>query len=199
MSAARVTRAGVVLALAASMVLLAGCSSGSLEDQYANGSDQGYISGDGSTVELTPEQRTDPVEFEGVDDTGATISSADYLGQVYVVNFWWAGCAPCRVEAPDLVELSAEYDDVPFLGVNTSDGPDQARTFAEQFGIEYPSIIDAKLVTVQLAFADSGMPPNAVPSTLVMDREGRVAGRISGLISDPSILAAMIDRVLEEQ
>ena len=195
---ASIVRTAGIVALAASMVLLAGCTSGSLEDQYASGSDQGYISGDGSTVELTPEQRTDPVVFEGTDQDGNTISSDDYLGKVYVVNFWWAGCAPCRVEAPDLVDLSAEYEDVPFLGVNTTDGPDQARTFAEQFGIEYPSIIDAKLVTVQLAFADSGMPPNAVPSTLVMDREGRVAGRISGLIRDPSILAAMIDRVLED-
>jgi thiol-disulfide isomerase/thioredoxin len=195
---APIVRTAAVVVLAASM-LLAGCSSGSLEDQYANGSDQGYISGDGSTVELTPDERTDPVVFEGTDQDGDPISSADYLGDVYVVNFWWAGCAPCRVEAPDLADLSAEYADVPFLGVNTSDGPDQARAFAEQFGIEYPSVIDAKLVTVQLAFAESGMPPNAVPTTLIMDREGRVAGRISGLISDPSILAAMLDRVLEEQ
>ena len=192
-------RASVVVAVAASMALLAGCSTGSLDDQYANGSDQGYISGDGSTVELTPEQRTDPVEFEGVDETGATISSADFLGSVYVVNFWWAGCAPCRVEAPDLVELSAEYADVPFLGVNTEDGADNARSFAEEYGIEYPSILDVGDVSVQLAFAGSGMPPNAVPTTIVLDREGRVAGRISGLIRDPSILAAMIDRVLEEK
>ena len=186
------------MALAASIALVAGCSNDPLADGYANGSDQGYISGDGSTVELTPDQRTEPVEFEGVDEQGATISSADFAGEVYVVNFWWAGCAPCRVEAPDLVALSEEYTEVPFLGVNTNDGPDTARSFAEEFGIEYPSIMDAKPVTVQLAFANSGMPPNAVPTTFIMDREGRVAGRISGLISDQSILAAMIDRVLEE-
>lgn len=184
--------------VAASIVLLAGCSSDPLAEQYANGSDQGYISGDGSTVELPPEQRTDPVVYEGVDTEGNTISSADYLGKVHVVNFWWAGCAPCRVEAPDLVALSAEYDEVPFLGVNTNDGADTARTFARDFGIEFPSILDVDDVAVQLAFAGSGMPPNAVPTTLVMDREGRVAGRISGLIRDPSILAAMIDRVLED-
>jgi thiol-disulfide isomerase/thioredoxin len=190
-------RAAVVLAVAAS-IALTGCSNDPLADQYASGSDQGYISGDGSTVELPPAQRTDPVVFEGVDEHGDAISSADYLGSVYVVNFWWAGCAPCRVEAPDLAALSAEYDEVPFLGVNTQDGPDNARSFAERHGIEYPSILDVDDVAVQLAFAGSGMPPNAVPTTLVVDREGRVAGRISGLIRDPSILAAMIDRVLEE-
>ena len=190
--------AGVV-ALAASIALLAGCTSDPLADQYANGSDQGYVSGDGSTVELAPDERTDPVEFEGVDEDGNAISSTDYLGKVTVVNFWWAGCAPCRVEAPDLVELSAEYDDVPFLGVNTEDGADNARSFSEKYGIEYPSILDADDVSVQLAFANAGMPPNAVPTTFLLDREGRIAGRISGLIRDPSILAAMIDRVLEEQ
>ena len=199
MTRGRAARAFVAVVAAASIGLLAGCTNDPLADQYANGSDQGYISGDGSTVELTPEQRTDPVEFEGVDDSGATISSADYLGGVYVVNFWWAGCAPCRVEAPDLVALAAEYDEVPFLGVNTQDGADNARSFAEDFGVEYPSILDVDDVSVQLAFAGSGMPPNAVPTTIVLDREGRVAGRISGLIRDPSILAAMIDRVLEEQ
>jgi thiol-disulfide isomerase/thioredoxin len=198
-SGVRVGRVAGIVALAASMVLLAGCTTGSLDDQVANGSDDGYISGDGSTVELTPEQRTDPVEFEGVDENGGAISSADFLGSVYVVNFWWAGCAPCRVEAPDLAALSEEYDEVPFLGVNTQDGPDNARSFSEEYGIEYPSILDVDDVSVQLAFAGSGMPPNAVPTTLVMDREGRVAGRVSGLISDPSILSAMIDRVLEEQ
>jgi thiol-disulfide isomerase/thioredoxin len=188
----------LVVALVASTLLLAGCSNDPLADQYASGSDQGYISGDGSTVELTPAQRTDPVEFEGVDQDGATISSADYLGDVYVVNFWWAGCAPCIAEAPDLAQLSADYPDVPFLGVNTSDGPDTARTFATKYGIPYSSIMDVNSVSVQLAFAESGMPPNAVPTTIVVDPEGRVAGRISGLIRDPSILAAMIDRVLED-
>ena len=190
-------RASVVVAVAAS-IMLTGCTNDPLADQYANGSDQGYISGDGSTVELTPDQRTDPVEFEGVDESGNTISSADYLGSVYVVNFWWAGCAPCIVEAPDLADLAADYDRVPFLGVNTSDGADTARTFAEEHGIPYPSILDVKTVGVQLAFAESGMPPNAVPTTFIVDTEGRVAGRISGLIRDPSILAAMIDRVLED-
>ena len=193
-------RSGRALALAvASVVLLAGCTSGDpLAQQYESGTDQGWISGDGSTVELPPDARTEPVVFAGVDENGDPISSDDYLGDVYVVNFWWAACPPCRVEAPDLVSLAAEYADVPFLGVNTQDGPGQAKAFAAEFGVEYPSILDADDAAVQLAFAGSGMPPNAVPSTLVLDREGRVAARISGLVRDPSILSAMIDRVLED-
>ena len=193
-------RRGIAVAVAtASVVLLAACTaSDPLAEQYGGGTDQGWVSGDGSTVELPPDARGEPVVFEGVDEQGDPISSGDYLGDVYVVNFWWAACPPCRVEAPDLVAVAEDYADVPFLGVNTQDGPGQALTFAEEFGVPYPSILDADDAAVQLAFAGSGMPPNAVPSTLVLDREGRVAARISGLVRDASILAAMIDRVLEE-
>ena len=74
-----------------------------------------------------------------------------------------------------------------------------ARLFDEEFGIAYPSILDARTASVQLAFAGAGaVAPNAVPTTLVLDREGRVAARISGVIKDPSILASMLDTVLAQ-
>jgi thiol-disulfide isomerase/thioredoxin len=137
------------------------------------------------------------VEFTGVDSSGATVSNTDFAGSVYVVNFWYAACGPCRVEAPDLKALSEQYPDVGFLGVNIFDSPDVAATFMTKNGLAYPSIIDANSATVQLAFAGA-VAPNAVPTTLVVDREGRVAARISGLIRDKSILAAMIDSVVAE-
>ena len=76
---------------------------------------------------------------------------------------------------------------------------DQAETinsFNSEFGVTYPSIIDVNDAEVRLAFADN-VPPQAIPSTLVLDREGRVAAVIRG-VADPSVLGAMIDRVLEE-
>lgn len=186
-----------ILTAAIAVLALAGCTSEPLAEQYAQGSGQGYISSDGAVLELPPADRKEPVFFTGVDETGAPISSDDFAGEIYVVNFWYAGCPPCRVEAPDLRDLSAEYDTVPFLGVNIVDGADNAVTFATKYGIDYPSILDAATATVQLAFVGA-VAPNAVPTTLVMDRDGRVAARISGLIRDPDILAGMIDRVLEE-
>lgn len=182
---------------AALMLVLAGCSAEPLADRYGTGEGQGYISGDGAYTELPPEARGEPVDFAGPDEDGGTISSEDFAGEVVVVNFWYAGCPPCRVEAPDLAALDAEYDEVPFLGVNIFDGAEVSLAFADTFGIGYPSILDAGTASVQLAFAGQ-VSPNAVPTTLVLDREGRVAGRISGLIRDRAILAAMIDRVLEE-
>lgn len=188
----------VPLALLA--LLLAGCTANDpLASQYSDGSGQGYISGDGAYAEIPVDQRADAVEFSGPSDQGATITNDDFAGQVYVVNFWYAGCPPCRIEAPDLAALSTEYDQVPFLGVNILDDSDTANTFEKKFEIGYPSIVDIGTGSVQLAFASSGaIAPNAVPTTLVIDREGRVAARISGLIKDKSILAAMLDTVLAE-
>ena len=74
-------------------------------------------------------------EFSLVGVDGKPFGSAELRGQVYVVNFWYAGCPPCRVEAPDLAALSTEYDTVPFLGVNISDSEAVALTFADEFGI----------------------------------------------------------------
>ena len=189
------------VAATAALVLLAlaGCTANdSLADQYAEGSGDGYISGDGSIKEIPVDQRGEPVDFSGTDERGESISSADFAGSVYVVNFWYAACPPCRTEAPDLAALSAEYTDVPFVGVNIFDGAEVATTFATKFEVPYPSILDVDTASVQLAFAGV-VSPNAVPTTLVIDREGRVAARISGVVREQSILAAMIDTVVAEK
>ena len=180
------------------VIALAGCTNEPLADQYADGSGDGYISGDGANLELPPAARDEPIEFSGTTGDGSPLSSDDFAGQVYVVNFWYASCPPCRAEAPILKALSEEYTDVAFLGVNTEDAAAFATTFESTFGIEYPSVLDAGTAQVQLAFAGS-VAPNAVPTTLVVDREGRVAARISGLIRDESILAGMIDKVIAEE
>ncbi len=160
-------------------------------------SGQGYVSGDGAYTEIPPAQREDPVEFSGPTVDGGTFDSASLAGRVAVVNFWYAGCPPCRVEAPGLASLASELDDIAFVGVNVYDTADVARTFDEQNGIDYPSILDVASGSVQLAFAGA-VAPNAVPTTLVLDRSGRVAARISGLIRDPSILRTMIQTVQAE-
>lgn len=191
----------LIAAVVASLALFTVSCSGtteSLAQQYENGSEEGYISGDGSTVEIPADSRDEPITYEATLDTGDSVSSNDFVGSVYVVNFWYSSCPPCRLEAPDLAALSEQYTEVPFLGVNVSDTAETSLTFADEFGIPYASVIDATTAGVQLAFAGS-VPPNAVPTTLVVDREGRVAARISGLVRDPSILAAMMDSVIAEE
>lgn len=196
-------RTRLAAALAVAALALTGCSSDPLADQYRSGSGQGYISGDGAYTVIAADDRSEPVTFEGALDSGGSISTDELAGQVYVVNFWYAGCPPCRVEAADLEALYQEFADeqggagVPFIGVNIRDKAPQSLAFAEEFGVTYPSILDVEDGSVRLAFAGQ-VAPTAVPTTLVVDAEGRVAARISGLVSEPSTLRAMITDALAE-
>lgn len=196
-------RTRLAAALAVAALALTGCSSDPLAEQYRSGSGQGYISGDGAYTVIAAGDRSEPVTFEGALDSGGSISTDELAGQVYVVNFWYAGCPPCRVEAADLEALYQEFADeqggagVPFIGVNIRDKAPQSLAFAEEFGVTYPSILDVEDGSVRLAFAGQ-VAPTAVPTTLVVDAQGRVAARISGLVSEPSTLRAMISDALAE-
>lgn len=201
----RSRRIGGALALTfAGLIGLAGCSSeggNDLSKQWEETSDKGYVSGDGSSLSIAPGERTEPVEFSGETESGDTYGSVDTLGSVTVVNFWYAGCAPCRAEAPDLVAAYDEFSSqgVKFLGVNTRDQVAQATQFSKEFGIEFPSIMDRPgNRAVQQSFAGQ-VPLNAVPTTLVLDAEGRVAHRVLGQLAGESQLRTLINETLEEQ
>lgn len=179
---------------------LAACTNDPLADQYRAGDNKGFVAASGfKTVEIAPGERTEPIEFEGVLDVGGTTSSADYAGDVLVVNFWYAACGPCRVEAPVLEEAHQAFEgqDVSFLGVNLQDSAAASQAFAETYGITYPSALAAKDGSIKLAFAGQ-TPLSAVPSTLVLDKQGRVAARIIGALDDPSILSTLVRDALEE-
>ena len=192
------TRTAVALLLAAT--LLTGCAADdSLAQQYRDGNEKGYISGDFQVVEIPEPERGDPVVFEGVTETGDPVTSDDYRGEVLVVNFWYAACGPCIVEAPLLEEVWQEYQDqgVAFLGVNTYDQPATALSFARDNNITYPSVIDVNDGQVKLAFAQL-TPIQATPTTLVIDRDGRVAARIIGQLAAASILSTLVADTLVE-
>ncbi|ROQ39425.1 thiol-disulfide isomerase/thioredoxin [Frondihabitans sp. PhB188] len=177
---------------AALVVALAGCSSNDLLAQYQSGSNKNYISGDGSVTEVKVSDRTDPVQFTATTDEGKSISRKTYEGHVVVLNFWYASCPPCRVEAPALQSLSEQYssDGVQFIGVNVRDESDTSRAFARNFKITYPSVTDVTDAKVQLALAGT-RGPNSTPTTIVLDSKGRVAARILGEV-DKSILNTLI-------
>jgi peroxiredoxin len=179
---------------------LAACASDPLAEQYRSGDNKGFVAADGFALdEIVADERTEPVEFEAVLDTGGTASSADYAGDVLVVNFWYAGCAPCRVEAAELAAADAAFEgqDVAFLGVNLYDGAEASRAFAETYGVDYPSALATEDGSIKLAFAGE-TPLNAVPVTLVLDKDGRVAARLVGQIKDASILETIVRETLEE-
>ncbi|TFD52763.1 TlpA family protein disulfide reductase [Cryobacterium frigoriphilum] len=188
-----------LIGLTAAALMLTGCSSDPLAEQYREGSNKGYIAGDGSITEIAVAERGDPVEFAGLTETGDPVASADYLGEVTVVNFWYASCAPCRAEADELQSLNAQFEGngASFLGVNVRDQAPNALAFSETYSITYPSVLDVDDGAMQLAFSGS-IPPNAVPTTLVLDAEGRVAARILGAIPEASILETLITDTIAE-
>ena len=196
----RVHRATNVAVLLLVTAVLTGCAGNdSLAQQYRAGSEKGYISGDFRVIEIPAEDRGDPVVFEGVTESGDTVTSDQYRDGVLVVNFWYAACGPCIVEAPLLEEVWQEYrdEDVAFLGVNTYDQPATALSFARDNKVTYPSVIDVNDGRVKLAFA-SVTPIQATPTTLVLDRDGRVAARIIGQLPSASILFTLIADTLAE-
>ena len=126
---------------------------------------------------------------------GHALDTADWRGKVVVVNTWGSWCPPCNAEAPDLQQVwqSFQDKDVEFLGVDIRDSPETGLAFQRKFGLTYPSLRwDGGGVLVQLKGKAS-----ATPTTLVIDRTGRLAGRVSGR-ADRSTLSGLVDDVLKE-
>lgn len=187
-------------ALAATFVFaLTACAPDPVAEQYLDGDGKGYISADFTVVEIPVEERTAPVVFGGVTENGDEFASADIEGDVTVVNFWYAACGPCRVEAGDLEAVWQQFegDGVSFIGVNTYDQADTAKAFADEYGVTYPSLIDVDSGEAKLAFA-SATSIQATPTTLVLDKQGRVAARIIGQLDGTSILATLVKDALAE-
>ena len=179
-------------------MVMAGC--GAEEDplaQQANtGDEKGYIAGDGTVSEYAPDQRGEPVQFSGTLFDGTELSAEDLRGKPALLNFWYAACPPCRVEAPDLAELAQQFEgQIAFYGVNLRDDQATAEAFERTFGIPYPSFEDkdGKVVMALNAY----VPPRAVPTTLVLDSKGRVAARVLGK-ADKSTLDALIKDTVAE-
>ena len=190
-----ITRRALALGagLGVGLVALAGCAADSGADTDAV--DQGFVSGDGSVRTWDAGDREGPVTIAGTDFEGSAVDTADWAGDVVVVNTWYAGCAPCRAEAPGLVELSADLadDGVRFLGINTEDEAPTAQAFQRTYSVPYPSVQDT---TGSIIASLSGIVPlQAVPSTVVLDGEGMVAARVVGEV-EPSTLEALIEDVL---
>lgn len=185
----------------AALPLLAACSSSdddgsSLADQANEADGKNYIAGDGSVMEIDPGERESPVEFSSTLFSGEDVNSADWRGTPVLLNFWYAACAPCRVEAPDLKDLHEEFGEkMQFFGVNVRDTEGTAAAFERNFSIEYPSMEDRNGQVLQ-AMTDY-VPPQAVPTTIILDAEGRVASRILGT-AEHGTLKSLIESAVTE-
>ncbi len=175
-------------------VVLTGCSGSPAQ---SGAPDKGYISGDGTLTLMPAADRKDAVTFAGSTLQGDRFDVTDHRGEVVVVNVWGSWCAPCIAEAPVLERVWEQTRslEVQFVGVNSRDQEAAARAHERRFEISYPSIDDDG-GRVLLAFRGT-LPPIATPSTLVLDRQGRVAARVLGPVS-ASTRRGVVDDVLAE-
>ena len=170
--------------IALTLVLaLTGCGGGGTST-----SEESFISGDGAITFIKIGDRKIAPAI-----TGMTLSGSNYTylrNKVAVVNVWASWCSPCRAEAPTLVALANKYTDVEFIGILTRDNPANAEAFERRFKIPYPTLIDDSIL---IGFKGS-LPANAIPTTVILDTQGRVAARVSGVVTVAS-LSKLIEKV----
>jgi thiol-disulfide isomerase/thioredoxin len=187
------------LAISALVLTTSACANDSLADQFRSGDNKNYIAGDGTVTEFALGSRPKAADWSGITESGEALSSMQLEGVITVMNFWYAGCAPCRIEMPELVELQTEFlsEGVQFIGVNVRDSAETSLAFARRIEMNFPSVMDAKTGSVVLGFTGV-VTPQAVPTTLVIDAEGNVSARVLGRI-DKGILTTLVKTVIEER
>lgn len=168
----------LVVASAALLVVLAGCSTG--DDAVAQGGTFEFVAPGGKTDIFydPPETRGRPGPLAGPDlmHPDRTVSLDDFAGQVVVINIWGQWCGPCRAEIGQLQQVydATRAEGVAFLGVDVRDNNrDAAVDFIVDRKVTFPSIYDPAMRTM-IAFGGK-YPTTVIPSTLVLDRQHRVA------------------------
>nr|WP_246283417.1 TlpA disulfide reductase family protein [Nocardioides perillae] len=174
-------------------MVLAACGSPSAQ----SGGGPGYVTGEGVVEQTAVSDREPLPRLRGGTLDGSQFDTAEHDGSVLVVNVWGSWCPPCRAEAPGLRRVwdESRADGVQFVGLNVRDTDAAAIAFERRYRITYPSITTEESGEALLALRTM-LPPNAIPSTLVVDRDGNVAARVIGRTTYRT-LRALVDDVLE--
>ena len=183
-------RRGLLLALGG-LLVLTGCSTGHDAVDVNNGGQFRFVAGTPAGTVIPAGERKAAPRFSGTLLGGGPFSSSSLDGHVAVLNFWGSWCAPCRVETPEFQQVYAEVHDtgVQFLGLDVKETDQQfAGAFVRDKGIQYPSLYDPR-GEVALAFRD--YPANAIPSTIVLDEDGRVAAVYTGPVEQDDLRSVL--------
>ena len=182
---------------AVAALTLSACGDGGTQGGSGN---TNFVTGKNGIAKLAKSEREDAPKLDGEGLDGKPLNLDDYKGKVVVLNVWGSWCGPCRVETPYLVKVAKELKPkgVEFVGINTRDfnkGP--AVKFEEEHGVEYPSFYDpsGKLI---LRFPKGSLAPQQIPSTIVIDKDGKMAARALQAVNDKQ-LHQMIDPLLAEK
>ncbi len=175
------------LTIICSSILLTGCSNGGTSQKNSTA----FVSGDGSALIIPVSQRKSAPAISGRD-----LDSNQYIfkpGKILVLNLWASWCSPCRAEAPLLADFANKNPGIDFLGILTRDEVSAAKNFVSHFKIPYPTLADSSII---LSFKGQ-LIPNAIPTTLIIDKSGKVAARISGEVTS-SLLKSILTQLSGE-
>jgi thiol-disulfide isomerase/thioredoxin len=188
-----IRRAMTAVGFMAALLLLA-TSCGGSEAAAGNGLATSAAASGSSVLPLNRRTTTPPLSGDILG--GGHIALTQLRGRIVVLNAWGSWCAPCRAEAPTLEAVYGQTraKGVSFLGINVRDNSAAARAFQRTFGITYPSIPDTD---GQIIASFRQLPPNAIPTTLVLDRRGRVAARFIGGVTQAELLPTLLALVSE--
>jgi thiol-disulfide isomerase/thioredoxin len=178
-------------AVAAAILATAGCAGGDIGASTPASSGQSFVGHSYESTYYQPGSRPVAPPVSGTTVTGQHLNLGQYRGDTIVVNFWGSWCAPCRAEAPALGQLARQLSSrgVRFVGIDIRDEPDSAVAFMQQFNVSYPSISDPN-DEIALDF-HATVPPADIPTTLVIDRSGRIADRIFGASTYRQLLSVI--------
>ncbi len=188
--ASRRTLTSVVASLVLFAPVIASCGA----------TEPGQIDATGARAGITrvePADRKPAPDIRGDDLDGSPLSLASFKGKVVVVNIWGSWCPPCREEQPVLSKLATELkpQGVEFIGIAVREGAATSRAYTEENDVPYPSISDSG-GRLLVGFTSS-LPAVAVPTTYVIDRDGRVAVRLLDVATEATVRALVTD-VVEE-
>ncbi|MGW2637786.1 TlpA family protein disulfide reductase [Streptomyces sp. NPDC001348] len=192
------SRAILLSAVAATAALtLSACGNGGMS---GGGGNTNFVTGKNGIATVPKGKRVAAPDLSGKTVDGKSLDVADYKGKVVVINVWGSWCPPCRAEAGYFAKVSKEYQGkgVQFVGLNTRDSTTTpAVAFEKSHGITYPSLYDPT-GKMMLRFKKGTLNPQLIPSTLILDRDGKIAARALQALSEESLLK-MLKPVLAEK
>ena len=200
----RARRGPVATALAVGVLALTSCGLISAGTTSSPESSSGEATSSAATddgglglTRFAPGERPDAPSLAGTTLTGSAFDVAQHRGKVVVLNSWASWCDPCREELPVLVPLSKAVNpaDITFVGLDVNDTASAAAARVKEFGIPYPSIVDDGAKKLSMI---PGVPPGAIPSTVVIDRHGRIAARVIGAVK-PGVLDPVLADLAAEK
>ncbi|MFE5907736.1 TlpA family protein disulfide reductase [Streptomyces wedmorensis] len=186
--------------LSAAALTLSACG-GDSNGKSGGGGNTNFVTNTGGISTVAKGERAATGKLAGETLDGKQLDVAGLKGKVVVLNVWGSWCGPCRAEAPHFAKVAADLEGqgVEFVGLNTRDPNKQpALAFEEDYGVPYPSLYDPQGKLILFGFPKGTLNPQAIPSTVVLDKEGRIAAR-SLMALDEKKLRSMIEPLLKEK